>query len=128
EVLKGIDLVVSPGEVVCLIGPSGSGKSTLLRCMNLLETPNAGSVMVEGFDVMDPDIEIDEMRSRVGMVFQQFNLFPHLSVMRNCTVAQTGVLKRSQAEAEEIATRHLNSVGLGDLMHRYPRELSGGQQ
>ncbi len=128
EVLKGISLDVSPGEVVCLIGPSGSGKSTLLRCVNLLEQPNEGSIHVGGFEATDPDVDIDKMRRKVGMVFQQFNLFPHLNVLRNCTVAQTKVLKRSQAEADEVARRNLEHVGLGHLADRFPDQLSGGQQ
>ena len=128
EVLKGISLDVAPGQVVCLIGPSGSGKSTLLRCVNLLETPNAGFIEVGGFVATDPDVDVDDMRRHVGMVFQQFNLFPHLTVLENCTVAQRTVLKRDRAEAERIAHGHLTSVGLADLSHRYPGELSGGQQ
>jgi polar amino acid transport system ATP-binding protein len=128
EVLKGIDLVVKPGEVVCLIGPSGSGKSTLLRCVNLLEQPNAGTIHVGGFESTDPDVDIDLMRRKVGMVFQQFNLFPHLDVLRNCTVAQTKVLKRSQPEADAVARRNLERVGLGHLSDRFPDQLSGGQQ
>ncbi|MDR2256921.1 MAG: amino acid ABC transporter ATP-binding protein [Arthrobacter sp.] len=128
EVLKGIDLEVSPGEVVCLIGPSGSGKSTLLRCINLLEQPNGGAIEVGGYAVTDPDVDVDQMRTKVGMVFQQFNLFPHLTVLGNCTVAQTKVLKRAKAEAERTALSELEAVGLGHLAHRYPGELSGGQQ
>lgn len=128
EVLKGIDLEVAPGEVVCLIGPSGSGKSTLLRCVNLLEQPNGGTIHVAGFEATDPDIELDKMRRNVGMVFQQFNLFPHLTVMQNCTVAQTKVLKRSAADAERTAQKHLDNVGLSDFAGRFPDQLSGGQQ
>ncbi len=128
EVLKGISLDVAPGEVVCLIGPSGSGKSTLLRCINLLETPNDGVIEVGGFTATDPDVNIDALRRRVGMVFQQFNLFPHLTVLKNCTVSQVKVLRRPKAEAEAIALRHLEAVGLGHLAHRFPGELSGGQQ
>ncbi|GAA1870307.1 amino acid ABC transporter ATP-binding protein [Paeniglutamicibacter psychrophenolicus] len=128
EVLKGIDLEVKPGEVVCLIGPSGSGKSTLLRCVNLLEKPNAGVIHVGGFDATDLDVDLDKMRQKVGMVFQQFNLFPHLTVLQNCTVAQTKVLKRPAAQAQETAQKNLNRVGLGDFGDRYPDQLSGGQQ
>ncbi|KQN94829.1 amino acid ABC transporter ATP-binding protein [Arthrobacter sp. Leaf69] len=128
EVLKGISLEVKPGEVVCLIGPSGSGKSTLLRCVNLLEQPNVGSVHVGGFEATDPDVDIDKMRRKVGMVFQQFNLFPHLSALGNCTISQTKVLKRSQADASAVAMRNLERVGLGHLSDRFPDELSGGQQ
>ncbi|WP_423447954.1 amino acid ABC transporter ATP-binding protein [Kocuria sp. KSNUG] len=128
EVLRGIDLDVETGEVVCLIGPSGSGKSTLLRCLNLLETPQSGSITVDGFDVMDPDLEVDAMRRRVGMVFQQFNLFPHLSVLENCTVSQVKVLKRSKAEAQRVALANLERVGLGSKANNRPAQLSGGQQ
>ena len=128
HVLRGIDLEVAPGEVVCLIGPSGSGKSTLLRCVNLLETPESGTVQVGEFTVTDEDVDLDALRQHVGMVFQQFNLFPHLTVMGNCTVAQTTVLKRSAAEAREVAARQLARVGLGELAERYPDQLSGGQQ
>ena len=128
EVLKGISLEVKPGEVVCLIGPSGSGKSTLLRCVNLLEQPNEGSVHVGGFEATDLDVDIDKMRRKVGMVFQQFNLFPHLSALKNCTIAQTKVLKRSQADAAAVAMKNLERVGLGHLADRFPDQLSGGQQ
>jgi polar amino acid transport system ATP-binding protein len=128
EVLKGIDLEVAPGEVVCLIGPSGSGKSTLLRCVNLLEQPNVGTIHVGGFESTDPDVDIDKMRRKVGMVFQQFNLFPHLSALQNCTIAQTKVLKRSQADASDVARKNLARVGLDHLADRFPDQLSGGQQ
>ena len=128
EVLKGISLSVEPGQVVCLIGPSGSGKSTLLRCVNLLEQPNAGVINVGKFEATDPDVDLNRMRQSVGMVFQHFNLFPHLSVLDNCTVSQIKVLKRSKAEAGEVARRNLERVGLGHLAERYPDQLSGGQQ
>jgi polar amino acid transport system ATP-binding protein len=128
EVLKGISLKVKPGEVVCLVGPSGSGKSTLLRCVNLLEQPNEGTIHVGGFEATDLDVDIDKMRRKVGMVFQQFNLFPHLSALQNCTIAQTKVLKRPQAEAESVARANLDRVGLGHLADRFPDQLSGGQQ
>jgi len=128
EVLKGIDLNVKPGEVVCLIGPSGSGKSTLLRCVNLLEKPNGGTITVGGFEVTDPEVNLDKMRQQVGMVFQQFNLFPHLTVLENCTVSPIKVLKRKKADAEKVALGHLARVGLGDFGDRYPDQLSGGQQ
>jgi polar amino acid transport system ATP-binding protein len=128
EVLKGIDFEVAPGEVVCVIGPSGSGKSTLLRCVNLLEEPTAGKVFVHGVEVTDPDVDIDGVRRRIGMVFQQFNLFPHLSVLDNLTIAQRGVLKRSKTEAERIARDNLERVGLGDRDSAFPSQLSGGQQ
>ena len=128
EVLKGISLEVAPGDVVCLIGPSGSGKSTLLRCVNLLEQPNEGTIHVGGFESTDPDVDIDKMRRKVGMVFQQFNLFPHLTVMQNCTIAQTKVLKRSQADAQAAARKNLARVGLEHFADRFPDQLSGGQQ
>lgn len=128
EVLKGINVKVAPGEVVCLIGPSGSGKSTLLRCVNLLETPNRGSIEVAGHTVTDPNLDINAMRRTVGMVFQQFNLFPHLTVLDNCTVAQVKVLKRSKEEAQKIALANLAKVGLADKAQRHPDQLSGGQQ
>ena len=128
EVLKGIDLEVKPGEVVCLIGPSGSGKSTLLRCVNLLEQPNAGVIHVGGFETTDLDVDLDKMRQKVGMVFQQFNLFPHLTVTQNCTIAQTKVLKRPAGQAREVAQKNLARVGLEDFGDRFPDQLSGGQQ
>lgn len=128
EVLKGIDFHVDRGQVVCVIGPSGSGKSTLLRCVNLLETPTDGRIFVEGVEVTDPDVDIDKMRSRIGMVFQQFNLFPHMTVLKNLTVAQQKVRKRPAAEAVEVARRNLEKVGLSDKENAYPAHLSGGQQ
>lgn len=128
EVLKGIDLEVEPGQVVCLIGPSGSGKSTLLRCVNLLEQPNAGTITVAGYDATDPDVEINSLRRHVGMVFQAFNLFPHLTVVDNCTISQRRVLRRGKAEAEKVAREKLTQVGLAELADRYPDQLSGGQQ
>ncbi len=128
EVLRGIDFHVEHGEVVCVIGPSGSGKSTLLRCVNRLEEPEAGRIVIEGTDITDPDVELDAVRRKIGMVFQQFNLFPHLTVMRNLTIAQRRVLKRSTHEAEEIATRMLDRVGLSEKVNAYPAHLSGGQQ
>jgi polar amino acid transport system ATP-binding protein len=128
EVLKGIEFSVETGEVVCVVGPSGSGKSTLLRCVNLLEEPTSGQVFVHGVEVTDPDVDIDGVRRRIGMVFQQFNLFPHLTVLQNLTVAQRGVLKRSRTEAERIARENLEKVGLADRAGAYPAQLSGGQQ
>ena len=128
EVLRGIDLSVEPGEVVCVIGPSGSGKSTLLRCVNLLEQPTSGSVRVAGVEVTDPDCDIDLVRRGIGMVFQQFNLFAHLTVRENVTIAQRRVLKRSRADAGRIATENLDRVGLTDKADSYPAQLSGGQQ
>jgi polar amino acid transport system ATP-binding protein len=128
EVLKGIDLEVDNGDVVCVIGPSGSGKSTLLRCVNLLEVPTSGDVYVEGIQVTDPDIDVDKVRARIGMVFQQFNLFPHLSVLRNLTIAQQRVKKRGKDESLEVAKRNLERVGLSDKIDAFPAHLSGGQQ
>ncbi|GAA3283476.1 amino acid ABC transporter ATP-binding protein [Paenarthrobacter aurescens] len=128
EVLKGISLTVEPGQVVCLIGPSGSGKSTLLRCVNLLEQPNGGTINVGSFEATDPDVDLNKMRRNVGMVFQHFNLFPHLSVLDNCTISQMKVLKRSKSEAGQVARRNLERVGLGHLADRFPDQLSGGQQ
>ena len=127
EVLKGIDFDVDNGEVVCVVGPSGSGKSTLLRCVNLLETPTSGRIFVEGVEITDPDIDVDDIRSRIGIVFQQFNLFPHLSVLRNLTIAQQRVKKRSRDEAVEVARRNLEKVGLAEKEDAYPAHLSGGQ-
>ncbi|MEV8251711.1 amino acid ABC transporter ATP-binding protein [Microbacterium sp. NPDC076768] len=128
EVLKGIDLTVTKGEVVCVIGPSGSGKSTLLRSVNLLEEPTSGKILIEGVDITDPDVDIDRVRTRIGMVFQSFNLFPHLSVLGNLTIAQQRVKKRSKKEAELIAQAMLERVGLSEKAEAYPGHLSGGQQ
>ncbi len=128
EVLRGIDLEVRAGEVVCIVGPSGSGKSTLLRCVNLLEQPTDGRIEVLGAEVTDPDVDLDLVRTHVGMVFQQFNLFTHRTVLDNCTIAQRGVLKRSRAEAERVALANLERVGLADRAHALPAQLSGGQQ
>jgi polar amino acid transport system ATP-binding protein len=128
EVLKGIDFEVADGEVVCVIGPSGSGKSTLLRCVNRLEEPTSGTILIEGVDITDPDADVDRLRTRIGMVFQSFNLFPHLNVLRNLTIAQTKVLKRSQEEANEVARAVMERVGLLDKIDEYPIRLSGGQQ
>ena len=128
EVLKSIDLTVSAGEVVCVIGPSGSGKSTLLRSINLLEEPTDGKIFIEGIDITDEDTDIDRVRTRIGMVFQSFNLFPHLDVMGNLTLAQRRVKKRSKAEAENVAREMLARVGLSEKADAYPGHLSGGQQ
>ena len=128
EVLKGIDFHVDRGQVVCVIGPSGSGKSTLLRCVNRLEEPTSGQIFVEGIDITDPDTELDKVRSRIGMVFQQFNLFPHMTVLRNLTIAQQRVKGRGKEEAEAKARETLAKVGMGDKEGAYPSHLSGGQQ
>ncbi|MDR1266569.1 MAG: amino acid ABC transporter ATP-binding protein [Propionibacteriaceae bacterium] len=128
EVLKGIDLTVHRGEVVCVIGPSGSGKSTLLRCVNVLEQPTAGRIFILNQEITHRDADVDAIRTLMGMVFQQFNLFPHLTALQNCTVAQTNVLKKPAAEAKEIALSNLAKVGLADRADAYPAQLSGGQQ
>jgi polar amino acid transport system ATP-binding protein len=128
EVLKGIDFHVDNGQVVCVIGPSGSGKSTLLRCVNLLETPTSGQIFVEGVEITDPDIDVDKIRSRIGMVFQSFNLVPHLSVLRNLTIAQQRVKGRGKDQSAEVARRNLEKVGLSEKIDAYPAHLSGGQQ
>ncbi|MDI2031279.1 amino acid ABC transporter ATP-binding protein [Saccharopolyspora sp. TS4A08] len=128
EVLRDIDLQVERGEVVCVIGPSGSGKSTLLRCVNLLEVPSAGKVSVDGTELTDPDTDLDGARRHVGMVFQQFNLFSHLSVLENLTVAQRKVLGRSKEESEKVAKENLDKVGLSEKADSMPAQLSGGQQ
>ncbi|MGW8687578.1 amino acid ABC transporter ATP-binding protein [Streptomyces sp. NPDC055817] len=128
QVLRGIDFAVDTGEVVCVIGPSGSGKSTLLRCTNLLEEPTQGHVLIAGTDITDPDVDIDRLRRRIGMVFQQFNLFAHLSVLDNLTIAQRRVLGRDKAEAVQVARQNLVRVGLADKEDSYPAQLSGGQQ
>jgi polar amino acid transport system ATP-binding protein len=128
EVLKGINFHVDQGQVVCVIGPSGSGKSTLLRCVNRLEEPTSGRILVEGVEITDPDVDVDKVRSRIGMVFQQFNLFPHLSVLRNLTIAQQRVKGRDKGAAVEVARRNLEKVGLAEREDAYPAHLSGGQQ
>ncbi|KQP64108.1 amino acid ABC transporter ATP-binding protein [Nocardioides sp. Leaf285] len=128
EVLQGIDFHVGNGQVVCVIGPSGSGKSTLLRCVNLLETPTSGRIFIEDTEITDPDVDVDAVRSRIGMVFQQFILFPHMTVLKNLTVAQQKVKGRGKDEAVECARRNLAKVGLAEREDAYPAHLSGGQQ
>ena len=128
HVLRGIDLEVQRGEVVCIIGPSGSGKSTLLRCVNMLEQPSSGKIVVLGRELTHIDCDIDEARTKIGMVFQQFNLFPHMTALENVCVAQCKVLKRSAAEAEQKGRALLQRVGLGEKADAYPGQLSGGQQ
>ncbi len=128
EVLRGVDLEVDRGEVVVILGPSGSGKSTLLRCVNLLEKPTQGEIWFEDICVTDPKVDINNVREKVGMVFQSFNLFPHLSAKRNVMLAQRKVLKRSKEEAERNAIEQLEKVGLGDRIEYMPAQLSGGQQ
>lgn len=128
EVLKKISLTVKRNEVVCVIGPSGSGKSTLLRCMNGLEEITAGQMIVDGKDISDKNVDIDKLRENVGMVFQNFNLFPHLSVLKNITFAPIQLNKMSQAEAQKTAFALLDKVGLKDKADEYPEKLSGGQK
>jgi polar amino acid transport system ATP-binding protein len=128
HVLRGIDLHVQRGEVVCIIGPSGSGKSTLLRCINMLEQPTSGTVVVLGRELTHIDCDIDEARTKIGMVFQQFNLFPHMTALENIAVAQRKVLGRSKAEAEMKGLQLLARVGLTEKADAYPGQLSGGQQ
>ena len=128
EVLKGIDLTVNEGEVVCIIGPSGSGKSTLLRCLNLLEVPTSGKVSVEGIDITDKKTDINKVRENIGMVFQNFNLFPHLTVLQNIMLAPVELKKMSKQEAEKNALNLLKRVGLEDKAACHPGQLSGGQQ
>ncbi len=128
HVLRGIDFEVAKGEVVVLMGPSGSGKSTMLRCINLLETPTSGHIYIEGQEITAPGTDVNKLRERVGMVFQQFNLFPHLSAKKNVMLAQRKVLKRSEEEAERNAIHQLERVGLGDRLDFLPSQLSGGQQ
>ncbi|CAM3351405.1 amino acid ABC transporter ATP-binding protein [Stackebrandtia soli] len=128
EVLRGIDLDIKPGEVVCVIGPSGSGKSTLLRCVNLLEQPTRGDIIVEGFLLTHPDANLDLARRQIGMVFQQFNLFGHMTVLDNVTIAQRKVLGRSESDAKKIALEQLDKVGVAEKANQYPSKLSGGQQ
>lgn len=127
-VLRGIDLDVHRGEVVVVLGPSGSGKSTMLRCVNLLETPTSGSIVFEGVDITGRGVDINKVRAKLGMVFQQFNLFPHLTAKKNVMIAQQKVLKRSREEAERIAVEELTKVGLADRVDFLPAQLSGGQQ
>lgn len=128
EVLKGIDLDVAPGEVLTIIGASGSGKSTLLRCLNLLETPDAGHVWFGGQDLMAPETNVNALRADIGMVFQGFNLFNNLDVLDNCTLAPVTLGKLKKEEAERVALDHLASVGLADFAHADSKRLSGGQK
>ena len=128
DVLRGVDLAVDRGEVVVILGPSGSGKSTLLRCLNRLENPTDGRIWFEGTVVTDPACDVRRLRERMGMVFQQFNLFPHLTAKQNVMLAQIHVLKRSRQEAERVALDQLERVGLADRADYRPSQLSGGQQ
>ena len=128
KALNGISTDIQRGEVVCVIGPSGSGKSTFLRCLNLLEKPTAGMVSFEGVDISDPTVDINLHRRKIGMVFQHFNLFPHMTVLRNMTIAPMKLLKKSQKEAEQKAYSLLERVNLADRAGAYPAQLSGGQK
>ena len=128
EVLKDIDFTVRPGDVTSIIGASGSGKSTLLRCINLLETPSSGEILFHGRNIMAKGVKASDYRSKVGMVFQSFNLFNNLTVLENCVVGQTKVLKRSKAEAREVAIKYLDQVGMTPYINAKPRQISGGQK
>ena len=128
DVLKGIDLDMRRGEVVSIIGASGSGKSTMLRCLNLLETPSSGDILYMGESILDKKFDIAKYRAKVGMVFQQFNLFNNMSVLENCVLGQMKVLKRGREEAEKTASEYLNRVGMGAFIKARPAQLSGGQK
>lgn len=127
EVLKDISVDIYKGDVVCVIGPSGSGKSTFLRCLNRLEEPSGGHILFEGVDIVDKKTDIDRHRQKMGMVFQQFNLFPHMTILKNLTLAPMKLQGRSRQEAEEQALKLLHKVGLADRANAYPNQLSGGQ-
>ena len=128
KALDGITTEISKGEVVVVVGPSGSGKSTFLRSLNLLETPTEGSICFEGVNITDPDVDINKHRQKMGMVFQQFNLFPHMNILKNMTLAPIKLLKMDKSEAEEKALSLLEKVGLKDRAGAYPSQLSGGQK
>jgi arginine/lysine/histidine transport system ATP-binding protein len=128
HVLKGVNAHINKGEVVVVIGPSGSGKSTFLRCLNLLETPTEGEVIFEGTNITDKKVNINHLREKMGMVFQQFNLFPNKTVLENITLAPIKVKKKSKEEAEAIAFKLLKKIGLDDKANSYPSQLSGGQK
>ena len=128
KVLENINVDIHKGDVVFVVGPSGSGKSTFLRCLNRLEESTAGHIYVEGTDITDPKVDIDRHRQKMGMVFQQFNLFPHMDIMKNMTLAPVKLQKKSQQEAEKEAMVLLERVGLADRAHAYPSQLSGGQK
>ena len=128
RVLKGITVDINQGDVVFVVGPSGSGKSTFLRCLNRLEEPTGGTILFEGVDITDPRTDIDKHRQRMGMVFQQFNLFPHMTIMKNLTIAPMKLQGKSKEEAEATAIELLNRVGLSDRADAYPNQLSGGQK
>lgn len=128
EVLRGVSCQIAPQEVVVVIGPSGSGKSTFLRCLNQLEKATSGEIIIDGVSVTDPKTNINEVRQEVGMVFQRFNLFPHMTALENVALAPIKVRKQSRKEAQELAVQLLERVGLKDKTHQYPEKLSGGQQ
>ena len=128
EVLKGIDCHIDKGECVCVIGPPGSGKSTFLRCLNLLETPTKGDIVIDDMHLTEKDFDVDAMRKRVGMVFQHFNLFPHLTILENVTLAPIRHKMMTEEQAKEKAMELLNRVGVGDKADNYPAQLSGGQK
>ncbi|GAB7080123.1 amino acid ABC transporter ATP-binding protein [Megalodesulfovibrio paquesii] len=128
HVLKDVSETVEQGEVLVICGPSGSGKSTLIRCVNRLEEYQKGTILIEGKDIHDPDVDVNELRTHIGIVFQQFNLYPHLTVLKNITLAPIKVKKVPRAEAEEVALSLLERVGIHDQARKYPAELSGGQQ
>ena len=128
EVLKDINFTVDKGEVVCIIGASGSGKSTLLRCINLLEMPTSGEIIYHGANILDNDLSVAQYRAKMGMVFQQFNLFNNHSVLGNCIVGQMKVLKRDKKTAQEIALKYLDLVGMGQFIDAKPNQISGGQK
>lgn len=128
EVLKGVNLKVNSGEVVSVIGASGSGKSTMLRCINLLERPDGGDILFNGESIFGQDVNIAGYRTKVGMVFQSFNLFENMNVLKNCTIGQIKVLKRSKEEAEKIALKYLDTVGMSAFVNARPSQLSGGQK
>ena len=128
EVLKGIDCHIDKGECVCVIGPSGSGKSTFLRCLKLLETPTKGDIVIDDMHLTEKDFDVDAMRKRVGMVFQHFNLFPHLTILENVTLAPIRHKMMTEEQAKEKAMELLNRVGVGDKADNYPAQLSGGQK
>ncbi|NLL39134.1 MAG: amino acid ABC transporter ATP-binding protein [Clostridiales bacterium] len=128
KALNGVNVHIKKADVMVVIGPSGSGKSTFLRCLNLLETPTSGTILFEGTDITDPRVDINEHRRKMGMVFQQFNLFPHMTVLKNMTLAPMKLLNKSKAEAEDKAMSLLERVGLRDRADAYPSQLSGGQK
>ncbi len=128
KALDNVNIEINRGDVVVVVGPSGSGKSTFLRCLNLLEMPTGGTITFEGTDITDPKNNINKQRMKMGMVFQQFNLFPHMTILRNLTIGPTKLLRQSKAEAEKTAIELLERVGLADRAQSYPNQLSGGQK